>query len=251
VHFQHVNIVPCPLPTTDIVPDIYHDYTSDVLYDDHNVHLSHGPHPPSSSPSPPLVSELLPFPTTCKIHDDNAHGPHPSSSSSCPTIATEPLPFSMPTSNGEDILRDMLLSRRLTSIRASVLHCSEGHLRKVSSLHGLDVSCCLKVRDIRIRLLYHIINGDCFPQCCESSQPAPDCSACLCVAANFRSSLEITSFVVNLLKKATPSQITTEELLVVVESTGNQLPYENQKQLRRRVFVSLQAFVLRRCHVTQ
>lgn len=95
------------------------------------------------------------------------------------------------------------------------------------------------------------MNSDCFSQRCQSSRPAPDRSACLCVAAGFPSSLSITSFVANLLKASTPLQITTEELLLVVESTGNQEPYENRLNLCRRVLTSLQAFVSHCCRRAQ
>jgi len=46
----------------------------------------------------------------------------------------------------------------------SFIDCSVKHLHKMCLLHGLDVSGCSKARDIKIQLLYHIINGDCFAQ---------------------------------------------------------------------------------------
>jgi len=188
------------------------------------------------------------------LNNDNDSQSYPSyglyaSSSSSPDAETPSQ--TIPTDRGEKILRDMFLSRRVIGIRASLFHSSIEHLRKVCSLHGIDVSGCSKVRDVKIRLLYHIINGDCFLQHCESSHPVPDRSACLCIAGSFPSSLSITSFIENLLKTSIASQITTEELLLVVESTGNQLPYENQRHMRRRVLGSLQAFVVRCRHLTQ
>ena len=118
--------MPCPLPTVDSIPDIYHDLiSSDVLIDD----------------------------TACSIHD-----PQPSCSSS-PSFA-EPVLSTESASSGEAILHDNFLSHRDTGIRASVFHCSSKHLRKICSLHGLDVSHCSKTRDVRVRLLYHIVNGE-------------------------------------------------------------------------------------------
>lgn len=48
-----------------------------------------------------------------------------------------------------------------------------------------------------------------------------------------------------LLKDATPLDITTEDLLLIVESTGDQAPYEKRLNLRRRVISSLETFVSR------
>ena len=42
----------------------------------------------------------------------------------------------------------------------------------LSSLHGF----------------FHLVNGDCFADCCEASHHSPDCSACLSIAAAFSSS---------------------------------------------------------------
>jgi len=96
---------------------------------------------------------------------------------------------------------------------------------------------------MKLILLYHILNGDCITKRCESSWPSPDRTACLCVADGFSSPLSITSFVVNLLKDSTPSDIITEDLLLVVQSTGDQSPYENRLNLRRQVLLSLKAFL--------
>ena len=145
----------------------------------------------------------------------------------------------------------MFLSNHVIGIRASLFRCSVEHLRKVCLLHGLDISGCSKARDVKLRLLFHVVNGDCFSQRCEPSCPAPDRSACLCMAGNFSSSLSITLFIVNLLKTSTSLQMSTEDLLVVVESTGSQHPFENSHHLRRRALVSFQAFLLRRRHLSQ
>ena len=56
--------------------------------------------------------------------------------------------------------------------------------------------------------------------------------------------MSITSFVVDLLKNSTPSQVTTEDLLLIVESTGYQSPYERSSRLQRRVLASLDAFLV-------
>jgi len=164
-----------------------------------------------------------------------------------PSSSSRPMSpdFQSSRPSGHATLHDMFLSRRVTGIRASVFHCTESHLQKVCMLHGLDVGTSLTLRNLKLRFLYHIINGDCFLQRCEQSHPSPDRSACLCVAGGFSSAMSITSFVVDLLKNSTPSQVTTEDLLLIVESTGYQSPYERSSRLRRRVLASLDAFLVR------
>jgi hypothetical protein len=142
---------------------------------------------------------------------------------------------------------DMFLSRRVAGVRASIFHCSQQHLRKVCSLHGLDVTDRSNSRDVKIRLLYHVINGDCLAQRCEPSRPSPDRSACRCVAVGFPSAFSMTTFVINLIKSSPPSKITTEDLLIVVESTGIQSPYESKVNLRRQLCLSLQYSLYTEC----
>ena len=205
--------VPCPLLVVDVPPDIYssHDSSSsDVIY---NNLLS-----PSSS------------------YRDLYEAP-PSSSS---THAQESVPQAPPlATSARGILQDMFLSRHVTGMRASIFNCSVDHLRKVCLLHGLNINPSSTTRDVKLCLLYHIINGNCFAQRCEPCRPCPDRSACLCVA----SGLSITSFIMNLLNDSTPSQITTEDLLLIMQSMGDQSPYNIKGQLHRRVFASLQAFL--------
>ena len=141
----------------------------------------------------------------------------------------------------------MFLSQHVTGIRALVFHCSEEQLRKLCLLHGLEVGHTCTVQDLKLRLLYHVLNGDCLTKHCESSRPSPDRTACLCIATGFSSSLDVTTFVVNLLKDSMPSVITTEDLLLVVQSTGDQSSYKTRLSLRHRVLASLQTFTAH-CH---
>ena len=91
--------------------------------------------------------------------------------------------------SGHAILHDVFLSQHVTGIRASLFCCTEAHLQKICMLHGLDITTSLSPRDLKLHLLYHIINGDCFTQRCEQSHPLPDCLACLCLAAGFPSAM--------------------------------------------------------------
>jgi len=210
--------VPCPLLAIDVPPHIYHDISSiDAKY---NVFIS------SSS----VNSDDPCLPSSSRLSD--------------------PLPESLATT-AHAILEDMFLSHRLSGIRASVFHASEHHLRKVCLLHGLDVNTCTNVRDVRLCLLFHVVNGDCCSQRCEASHPFPDQSACFCIASAFPSALSITSFIIGFLKDSTSFKITTEDLLLIVQSTGHQSPYEKRTNLRRRVFASLDAFLVRCCQRQQ
>ena len=197
--------MPCPLLAIDVPPHIYHDHSST---DASSLDRSDDPCLPSSS------------------------------------RLSDPLPESLPMT-AHAILEDMFLSHRLSGIRASVFHASEHQLRKVCLLHGLDVNTSTNVRDIRLRLLFHVVNGDCFSRRCEASHPSPDRSACACIASAFPSALSITSFIISFLKNSTSSKITTEDLLLIVQSTGHQSPYEKRTNLRRRVLASLDAFLVR------
>ena len=127
--------------------------------------------------------------------------------------------FDGSVSAGKSILHDMFVSDHVTGICAFVFHCSAECLHTTCSLHGLDdhVTCCSKVWDVRLCLLYHIINGDCFAQRCKASHPCPNRSGCLCIAGAFSLSLSITSFVQKVLKQATPVQMMGEWLLDVVD----------------------------------
>jgi len=117
-------------------------------------------------------------------------------------------------------------------------------------LHGLDVTLSSNAGHVKLKLSYHVVNGDCFA-CCEKSHPFHDRSACPCVAAGFSSSLSITMFVINLLKESLPSVISTEDLLLVVESTGNQAPYKHIVNLHRQVLASLDVFLHLCCRRTE
>jgi hypothetical protein len=79
--------------------------------------------------------------------------------------------------SGHAVLNDMFLSRRVSGVRASVFHCSQDHLRKLCTLHGLDIDSSSNVRDMKISLLSHVLNGYCFSS--EKLSTSPDRSACL------------------------------------------------------------------------
>lgn len=120
--------------------------------------------------------------------------------SSHASTSTSSPPQRTPPASGHAMLNDMFLSQHVTGIRASIFHSSSEHLQFVSSLHGLDMPTTCNTRDLKLRLLFHIVNGDCFLDRCEASHPSPDRSACLSIAAGFSSSLAITEFIVQLLK---------------------------------------------------
>ncbi len=134
--------------------------------------------------------------------------------------------------SGHAVLHDMFLSHCTTGVRASIFHCSPEHLRILCTLHGLHVASLSTLRDVKIKLLHHVINGDCFSHRCEISSPHPDRTACLCVASSFSSSSAITTFIIHLLKSSSSTELCTEDLLTVVESLGTQPPYQKSLHLR-------------------
>ncbi len=154
---------------------------------------------------------------------------------------------------GRSVLYDNFFSHRTTGIRRPVLQCSDSDLLELCRLHGLKDADTFPLKTRRSKLLYHLFDGDCFGARCMDSSPLPDCSACLCIAAGFRSSSSITEFLISLLKKATPSEVSTEDLLFIIDSLGVESPYANRLNLRRRTVKSLETFLhLRRqrdeCH---
>jgi len=157
--------------------------------------------------------------------------------------------ISEPNSRGDDsllghhFLHDIFLSHRVVGVRASIFHLSKEYLLRLCELHGLDVNDARSSRDIKRRLLYHLLNGDCLRPQCVSKSPAPDKTACLCIARGFSLPLAVTSFIVSCLKNTMPSAVAIEDLLLIVESIGTQSPYENRLCLRRQILKSLDTFV--------
>ena len=79
---------------------------------------------------------------------------------------------------------------------------------------------------MKLILLYHILNGNCIAEHCEFSWLFLDHTAGVYVVDGFSSPLSI-SFVIDLLKDLTAFNIIMEDLFLVVQSTGDQSPYEN------------------------
>src|SRR5258705_13657900 len=80
----------------------------------------------------------------------SSHQSHrPSLSSTTPSMTLE---SQASFASGRKILQDILLSRRVAGIRASVFRSSESHLRKLCLLHGLDVTTLSNVRYLKVRL---------------------------------------------------------------------------------------------------
>jgi hypothetical protein len=159
-------------------------------------------------------------------------------STSTSTFVREPEPSHV---SGHPILNDMFLSRRVRGVRASIFQCSQDHLRKLCTLHGLDIKPSSNSRDMKVGPLCHVLNGYCFDS--EKLSTSPDRSACLCVAAGFSSSFSITAFIVDLLQKSSPTVLPTDHLLLIVESLGTCAPYRVKMRFRRQLLVTLHDFL--------
>ena len=167
----------------------------------------------------PIHVENVTVPSTGHVAPDSVSGASTSQIPEPNSTGDDPL-------SGRHFLHDIFLSRRVVGVRASIFHSSKEHLLRLCELHGLDVNDARSSRDIKSRLLYHLLNGDCLLPQCVSKSPAPDRTACLCIARGFSSPLAVTSFIVSCLKNATPSAVAIEDLLLIVESIGTQSPYE-------------------------
>jgi hypothetical protein len=64
--------------------------------------------------------------------------------------------------SGHATLHDMFLSHQVTAVRASILHCPETHICMMFLLHCLDVSSSTNMGDLKVKLLHHLINEDCY-----------------------------------------------------------------------------------------
>ena len=145
--------------------------------------------------------------------------------------------------NGYDVLHDIFTTGCHTGVRVSPFLAEESELRSVLTLHGLQSSATC-TRDLRIALINHLLNGDCFgSKCLSPNHVIVDRTACMCIAEGFSSSLAITEHICKLLQNAVSTTVSTDSLLLVVTSVGCQGPYENRIQLRRRVLKSLEAFL--------
>jgi len=144
---------------------------------------------------------------------------------------------------GYDVLRDIFTTQCHTGVRVSPFFAGESELRSVLTLHGLD-STAVCVRDLKITLLNHLLSGDCYgSQCLSPNHVSRDRTACVCIAEGFSSSLAITEHICKLLRDSDSSIVTTNSLLIAVQSVKCDGPYENRTQIRRRVLKSLQNFL--------
>jgi len=149
-----------------------------------------------------------------------------------------------PSVTGADLLCDIFTGRRHTGVKVSPFFSDDAQLRSVLVLHGLDCSDDLiSVRNLRIKLLNHLVGGDCFlSQCATSDTHSPDRTACRCIAVGHSSQLAITETIIGILRNSDHSAVSTDHLLSVLESTGCQGQYENRAHRRRRVIKSLDLF---------
>ena len=74
------------------------------------------------------------------------------------------------SATGHSILYDNFLSHHHIGIRASVFQCAEDQFLELCHLHGLHVDNMQCHRDWKTKLIYHLLNGDCFSMCYLSSK---------------------------------------------------------------------------------
>lgn len=146
--------------------------------------------------------------------------------------------------NGLSLLKDVLLLQFRTGVRASVFSDDSSQLLSILKLHGI---CYVPntIRECKIMILQHLLNGDCMRHehlCHKEKNTAtsrPDRTACRALSAGFCDPQNFIEGLLNIVTEATTQEINTDNLLLMVESTGQpQLdhPHQNlRRQLLRRL----------------
>jgi len=107
-----------------------------------------------------------------------------------------------------------------TGVRVSSFSAKESELCYALTLHSLH-SSTIGVQDLRIALLHHLLNRDCFEsQCLSLNYVTIDQTACLCITEGFLSSLAIAEHIFKLLYNVASITVSVDSLMLVVISVG-------------------------------
>ena len=140
------------------------------------------------------------------------------------------------------LLRDVLLKQKITGVRASVFTDDFLQLQNILKLHGLSYVPDT-IRHCRIIILQHLLNGDCmrYDHLCHSTESTtrPDRTACRALSVGFSDAQEFVEALCNIITAATALEISTGDLLVMVESIGQAQLDCPRKNLRRQLLQSL------------
>ena len=147
----------------------------------------------------------------------------------------------------------MFLHDTSTGVRSSVFTNDLKKLHYLLQLHGFsNLSHC--VRECKIMLVHHLINGDClrYDHLCKVNTLAhdklPDRTACRVVSSGFSEPIEITKTIMDIIGQASAKQISTDRLLILVDSIGITEQFKCKESKCRHLLKSLQKFVTQTEH---
>lgn len=137
-----------------------------------------------------------------------------------------------PTIDSYTYLKSIFLGQRSAGVNASTFTDSLPVSQDLLGYHALQCSASMTFCDDRNKLLQHIVHGKCFAfsrNCHASSQFAR--VGCHSVAVNEATPLGIPKTVAIVIEESSANNISTQDLIILVESIGVHGPYHNPKDL--------------------
>ncbi|KAF8185129.1 hypothetical protein BJ912DRAFT_973635 [Pholiota molesta] len=139
----------------------------------------------------------------------------------CPKLPIQSLPI---LSRGADYLRAILLGHDATGICMSVFCNKDFDIFQLLEMHGLQFESSLNVLDerrSRLKLLKHIVTGECYSRLKGENRPAcMDTMGCRILSNGFASSRDISACVEKLLDDSNTVDLDTRKLISLVECLG-------------------------------
>jgi hypothetical protein len=158
------------------------------------------------------------------------------------TLETAAASLLSPIENRLILLKDVLLRRFRTGVRASIFSDDPSQLQSILKIHGLSHGPST-IRQSKIMILQHLLNGDCmrYGHLCHNTEdtPRPDCTACRALSAGFSDPQNFIEGLLNIVTGATTQEIRTDNLLIMVESTGQPQLDRPHQNLRRQLLQRL------------
>lgn len=170
------------------------------------------------------------------------HSPIPSHAGTATGCSSVPL--SQPTVSGFDAIRSILYGNRIAGVYASVFSDHVDEVFQLLDAHGLQVSLLLPLREMRIKFLQHLIHGD-YYMYSHNSDASTVCSrfGCHAVSRGHQSAVDISHSVLRQVELSCANNISTQDLIMLVESSGLCGPFHNTKNLRQKLVSSLRQYV--------
>ena len=163
-----------------------------------------------------------------------------SSSRSSPSPMTAPSETTL-SMTSLNIIRDILLARRMTGCRISVFHSDLDSIKKSLELHAIPTAG-LSLTQCRRILLHHIATGACSDHSVDVSlSPRPDRSACRELCRDFDCAADMSKAVLSLILEADPKLMSTESLSHVAAALNISVP--GARNLRFKLRAALKGHV--------